>query len=97
MKVASGFPVCGVAAAVALWLEKYKASLPRDWRRVEAVRCRPVGQRPVEGHGAMDRGRRRRHGFGDLVGNVGVVLRQEDLIVDIDVGVQGVRGASEQR
>jgi hypothetical protein len=27
-----------VAAAVALWLEKYKASLPRDWRRVEAVR-----------------------------------------------------------
>jgi subtilisin family serine protease len=27
-----------VAAAVALWFEKYKASLPRDFRRVEAVR-----------------------------------------------------------
>jgi hypothetical protein len=27
-----------VAAAVALWLEKYKNELPRDWRRVEAVR-----------------------------------------------------------
>jgi hypothetical protein len=27
-----------VAAAVALWLEKHKAVLPRDWRRVEAVR-----------------------------------------------------------
>ena len=27
-----------VAAAAALWLEKYKAELPRDWRRVEAVR-----------------------------------------------------------
>jgi subtilisin family serine protease len=27
-----------VAAAVALWFEKNKASLPRDWRRVEAVR-----------------------------------------------------------
>ena len=27
-----------VAAAVALWLERHKASLPRDWRRVEAVR-----------------------------------------------------------
>jgi subtilisin family serine protease len=27
-----------VAAAVALWYEKYKDLLPRDWRRVEAVR-----------------------------------------------------------
>ena len=27
-----------VAAAVALWYERYKAELPRDWRRVEAVR-----------------------------------------------------------
>jgi subtilisin family serine protease len=27
-----------VAAAVALWLEKHKTVLPRDWRRVEAVR-----------------------------------------------------------
>jgi hypothetical protein len=27
-----------VAAAAALWLEKYKRELPRDWRRVEAVR-----------------------------------------------------------
>jgi subtilisin family serine protease len=27
-----------VAAAAALWFEKYKAELPRDWRRVEAVR-----------------------------------------------------------
>ena len=27
-----------IAAAAALWLEKYKGELPRDWRRVEAVR-----------------------------------------------------------
>jgi subtilisin family serine protease len=27
-----------VAAAVALWFEKHKAALPRDWRRIEAVR-----------------------------------------------------------
>ena len=27
-----------IAAAAALWLEKYKHELPRDWRRVEAVR-----------------------------------------------------------
>jgi hypothetical protein len=27
-----------VAAAVALWFEKYKNELPRDWRRIEAVR-----------------------------------------------------------
>jgi Subtilase family len=27
-----------IAAAVALWYEKYKTRLPRDWRRVEAVR-----------------------------------------------------------
>jgi subtilisin family serine protease len=27
-----------VAAAVALWYEKYKSVLPRDWRRIEAVR-----------------------------------------------------------
>src|SRR5436309_11632836 len=27
-----------IAAAVALWYEKYKDQLPRDWRRVEAVR-----------------------------------------------------------
>src|SRR5262245_3004364 len=27
-----------IAAAAALWYEKYKAQLPRDWRRVEAVR-----------------------------------------------------------
>ncbi|MBV8572034.1 MAG: S8/S53 family peptidase [Acidobacteriaceae bacterium] len=27
-----------IAAAVALWYEKYKTQLPRDWRRVEAVR-----------------------------------------------------------
>lgn len=27
-----------VAAAVALWFEKHKADLPRDWQRVEAVR-----------------------------------------------------------
>ncbi len=27
-----------VAAAAALWYERYKAELPRDWRRVEAVR-----------------------------------------------------------
>lgn len=27
-----------IAAAVALWFEKYKNSLPRDWRRIEAVR-----------------------------------------------------------
>jgi hypothetical protein len=27
-----------VAAAVALWFEKYKDVLPRNWRRIEAVR-----------------------------------------------------------
>jgi hypothetical protein len=27
-----------IAAAAALWFEKYKSLLPRDWRRVEAVR-----------------------------------------------------------
>jgi subtilisin family serine protease len=27
-----------IAAAAALWLEKYKSALPRDWHRVEAVR-----------------------------------------------------------
>ncbi len=27
-----------IAAAVALWYERYKSVLPRDWRRVEAVR-----------------------------------------------------------
>lgn len=27
-----------IAAAAALWFEKYKKTLPRDWRRVEAVR-----------------------------------------------------------
>lgn len=27
-----------IAAAAALWFEKYKADLPRDWQRVEAVR-----------------------------------------------------------
>jgi hypothetical protein len=27
-----------VAAAVGLWFEKYKSVLPRDWRRIEAVR-----------------------------------------------------------
>ena len=27
-----------MAAAAALWFEKYKNELPRDWRRVEAVR-----------------------------------------------------------
>ncbi len=27
-----------IAAAAALWFEKYKSQLPRDWRRVEAVR-----------------------------------------------------------
>ena len=27
-----------IAAAVALWYENYKSQLPRDWRRVEAVR-----------------------------------------------------------
>jgi hypothetical protein len=27
-----------VAAAAALWFEKYKKDLPRDWRRIEAVR-----------------------------------------------------------
>ncbi|MBA2306156.1 MAG: S8 family serine peptidase [Acidobacteria bacterium] len=27
-----------VAAAVALWFERYKSELPRDWRRVEAAR-----------------------------------------------------------
>ena len=27
-----------IAAAASLWLEKYKSVLPRDWRRVEAVR-----------------------------------------------------------
>ena len=27
-----------VAAAAALWIEKYKGFLPGDWRRVEAVR-----------------------------------------------------------
>jgi hypothetical protein len=27
-----------VAAAAAIWIEKYKNELPRDWRRVEAVR-----------------------------------------------------------
>lgn len=27
-----------IAAAAALWLEKYKGELPRDWRRIEAVR-----------------------------------------------------------
>ena len=27
-----------VAAAAALWIERYKAALPDDWRRVEAVR-----------------------------------------------------------
>ena len=27
-----------IAAAVALWFEKYKNELPRDWRRIEAVR-----------------------------------------------------------
>lgn len=27
-----------IAAAVALWFEKFKSELPRDWRRIEAVR-----------------------------------------------------------
>ncbi|MFN7942457.1 MAG: S8 family serine peptidase [Thermoanaerobaculia bacterium] len=27
-----------IAAAAALWIEKYKSTLPRDWRRVEAVK-----------------------------------------------------------
>jgi hypothetical protein len=27
-----------IASAAALWLEKHKSGLPRDWRRVEAVR-----------------------------------------------------------
>jgi Subtilase family len=47
-----------VAAAVALWFEKYKGVLPRDWRRVEAVRhalfssARP-GDAQYLGHGIL--------------------------------------------
>ena len=62
----------------------------------ETVGRGPVGERPVEGQRADDGGRRH-DGFGDLVGNAGIVIRQEDLIVDVDVGGQGVRRASEQR
>jgi hypothetical protein len=48
-----------VAAAVALWFEKYKGELPRDWRRVEAVRhalftsARDTGDARRMGHGIL--------------------------------------------
>ena len=47
-----------IAAAVALWYEKYKSILPRDWRRVEAVRnalfqsAKP-GDEKFMGHGIV--------------------------------------------
>ncbi len=47
-----------IAAAVALWYEKYKNLLPRDWRRVEAVRhalftsATPIDPRHF-GHGIL--------------------------------------------
>jgi subtilisin family serine protease len=52
-----------VAAAVALWFEKYKGELPRDWRRVEAVRhalfttARDGGDRKRLGHGIVQASR----------------------------------------
>jgi hypothetical protein len=52
-----------VAAAVALWLEKYKRELPRDWRRVEAVRhalftsARNQTDRKRLGHGIVQASR----------------------------------------
>ncbi len=49
-----------VAAAVALWMEKHKNELPRDWRRVEAVRHAlfstakdPAGTLDKLGHGIL--------------------------------------------
>src|SRR5215217_3968266 len=48
-----------IAAAVALWFEKYKNSLPRDWRRVEAVRhalfssAKPPADSDRMGHGIL--------------------------------------------
>jgi subtilisin family serine protease len=48
-----------IAAAVALWYEKNKNTLPRDWRRVEAVRfalfstARDVGDRKHLGRGIL--------------------------------------------
>ena len=38
-----------VAAAVALWYERYKSELPRDWRRVEAVREALFGSAKKQG------------------------------------------------
>ena len=52
-----------VAAAVALWFEKYKRELPRDWRRVEAVRhalfttARNQGDRQRLGNGILQASR----------------------------------------
>ena len=52
-----------VAAAVALWFEKYKRELPRDWRRVEAVRhalfttARNQGDRQRLGNGVLQASR----------------------------------------
>jgi hypothetical protein len=49
-----------IAAAAALWFEKYKHELPRDWRRVEAVRHalfstakNPSNDRKRLGHGIL--------------------------------------------
>src|SRR5215218_3856157 len=48
-----------IAAAVALWFEKYKTDLPRDWRRVEAVRhalfssAKPPADSDRMGHGIL--------------------------------------------
>src|SRR5215213_3797527 len=48
-----------IAAAVALWFEKYKNELPRDWRRVEAVRralflsASPAADPERMGHGIL--------------------------------------------
>ena len=48
-----------VAAAVALWFEKFKAQLPRDWRRVEAARhalfstARKAGPKDMFGNGIL--------------------------------------------
>jgi len=46
-----------VAAAAALWFEKYKREIPRDWRRVEAVRNALFQSADVKGLDAKRMGR----------------------------------------
>ena len=45
-----------IAAAAALWLERYKHDLPRDWRRVEAVRHALFTSARAGGSDALGRG-----------------------------------------